>query len=118
SSWVARRLLGVSALAAWFSRAFVHLAAGTLRYDGFREMARQGWASLDASDRNELGGFFEFERKLYAQYVHAGDRVLVVGCGSGRDVLPFLAAGHEVVGVDPSPVAVAVLRRLLNERGL
>lgn len=37
-------------------------------------------------------------------------RVLDVGCGAGRHAVALQAAGHDVVGVDPSPGAVAVAR--------
>ncbi|AXA45166.1 class I SAM-dependent methyltransferase [Rhizobium leguminosarum] len=38
-------------------------------------------------------------------------RVLDVGCGNGRNTLPFLAGAEEVVAVDPSEVGLAILRR-------
>jgi SAM-dependent methyltransferase len=38
-------------------------------------------------------------------------RLLDVGCGSGRLTLPLREAGHEVVAVDLSPVALAAFRR-------
>ena len=41
-------------------------------------------------------------------------RVLDVGCGAGRHAAVLTAAGHDVVGVDASPGAVAVAR----ERGV
>ncbi|MFE4335290.1 class I SAM-dependent methyltransferase [Streptomyces sp. NPDC056831] len=43
----------------------------------------------------------------------AEGRVLDVGCGGGRHAVPWVARGHEVVGVDPSPGAVCITR----ERG-
>jgi SAM-dependent methyltransferase len=44
----------------------------------------------------------------------ARGRVLDVGCGAGRHALALMAAGHEVIGLDSSPEAVAVAR----ERGV
>ena len=38
-------------------------------------------------------------------------RVLDVGCGAGRVALELQRRGHEVVGIDPSPLAVDVCRR-------
>lgn len=40
----------------------------------------------------------------------ASGRVLDVGCGAGRHAVVLRAAGHDVVGVDPSPGAVTVAR--------
>jgi SAM-dependent methyltransferase len=44
---------------------------------------------------------------------HARGRVLDIGCGAGRVVLYLQNKGHEVVGIDNSPLAVKVCR----ERG-
>jgi SAM-dependent methyltransferase len=53
----------------------------------------------------------EVERRICAG---VAGRVLDVGCGAGRHAAVLAADGHEVVGVDPSPGAVAVAR----ERGV
>lgn len=48
------------------------------------------------------------ERRACDQVV---GRVLDVGCGAGRHSVALQAAGHEVLGVDHSPGAVAVARQ-------
>ncbi|MEO7422952.1 MAG: methyltransferase [Ornithinibacter sp.] len=58
---------------------------------------------------------------------HAGDRsahlgrplrVLDLGGGTGGTAVPLAEAGHEVTVVDPSPDALASLRRRATERGV
>ena len=53
------------------------------------------------------------ERQRQAMALVRG-RVLDIGCGAGRHGLHLQALGHEVVGIDESPLAVAICR----ERGL
>ena len=59
---------------------------------------------------NEANKFFEntvsvdFSRiqDLFLQRVKPGDRILDLGCGSGRDSRAFLECGYKVVAVDGS----------------
>jgi SAM-dependent methyltransferase len=44
--------------------------------------------------------------------------VLDAGCGTGEHALFFAAAGHDVVGVDVAPAAIARAVAKANERGL
>lgn len=44
--------------------------------------------------------------------------VLELGCGTGRPMLRWLAAGHDVEGVDASADMLALLQRHAEERGL
>lgn len=53
-------------------------------------------------------GLSQAEQRLIAQYVTAPARVLVLGCGMGREMLALAAQGCEVVGID---VADAMLRQ-------
>ncbi|MEC8320569.1 MAG: methyltransferase domain-containing protein [Planctomycetota bacterium] len=48
----------------------------------------------------------------------SGARVLDLGCGEGRLMLPLAAAGFEVVGVDVSAAGVEKLQRVASDRGL
>ena len=44
--------------------------------------------------------------------------VLELGCGTGRPMLRWLAAGHDVEGIDSSAEMVAILRRNAEARNL
>ncbi len=58
----------------------------------------------NATVRNPSG-----DRAFYATLAdEVGGPVLEIGCGTGRVLAPIAAAGHEVLGVDPSPEMLAV----------
>ena len=48
----------------------------------------------------------------------SGARVLDLGCGEGRLMLPLAEAGFEVVGVDVSEAGIAKLQRIAKDRDL
>ena len=52
---------------------------------------------------------FAWEKDFFGAHVRAGDAMLIVGAGSGRDVIPFLSAGHEVTALDITPNALKTL---------
>ncbi len=50
--------------------------------------------------------------------VHAGERVLEVGCGSGLASLSAARAGGRVLATDVNPYALRTLQRAARQRGL
>jgi len=51
-------------------------------------------------------------------FIAPGERVLVAGCGTGRDVVALAAMGCRAAGVDPVPAAIATARRIIREQQL
>jgi SAM-dependent methyltransferase len=69
---------------------------------------------IGASGYGPAAYFFPFRKWPKAERAamrHARGRVLDVGCGAGRVALYLQERGHEVVGIDLSPLAVEVARR-------
>ena len=69
---------------------------------------------IDAGGYAPAAYFFPFRKWPKAERAamrHARGRVLDVGCGAGRVALHLQERGHEVVGIDLSPLAVEVSRR-------
>jgi SAM-dependent methyltransferase len=64
-----------------------------------------------------FGGWDPQERAMIP-FIASGDRVLVAGCGTGRDLLALAAMGCPATGVDPVPAAIAAAGRILRERQL
>lgn len=52
------------------------------------------------------------EREIFLKDLAPGSRILDAGCGTGRDLELFRAAGHRVTGLDPS----AEMRRITRAR--
>ncbi len=56
-----------------------------------------------------------FFHELIGRY---GQPTLEVGCGTGRLLLDYMAAGIDIDGVDNSPEMLAICRRKAQQRGL
>jgi SAM-dependent methyltransferase len=96
------------------------LAGGLLRFETLRRHTTENWRHFGASQTEpELaGGLFNWERAFYGPFLRAGDRVLVVGCGSGRDLIPLLEQGCRAEGLEPVAQCADVARARLAARGL
>jgi len=81
-----------------------------LPYEGLLAEAYDAWIPVDA----ELPDDEAMERVVAS----AGGTVLELGCGTGRPMLRWLEAGHDVEGIDASADMLAILRRNAAERGL
>ena len=79
-------------------------------YDGLLADAYDAWIPVDAVFPDDA----TYERLLAG----VEGPVLELGCGTGRPMLRWLAAGHDVEGVDASADMLAVLRRNAEARGL
>lgn len=107
--------------ARWFDRAravCLSLGLGTLRIHHLRLGIQDAWRRYNHGDDQIASGLDADEQQVIDRFVKPRDRVLIVGCGTGRDVLPLVRMGCEVVGVDPVPEAVIAARRVLNRERL
>jgi hypothetical protein len=85
---------------AYASRALRYAAAGLLDRRELMESALEGWRA-PADPVFASMGWFAWERELYEPYAAPGRRVLAIGAGQWRDVLPFVELGCDVVAVEP-----------------
>ena len=58
-----------------------------------------------------------WERNFYLRFLKPDDRVLVIGCGTGRDLLALLELGYGAEGLDVGPQCTAAAGQLLRKRG-
>jgi SAM-dependent methyltransferase len=98
------------------SRVFLYLAIGTEKLARFREGVELMWSDPWPA-AGDGGSLFAAERELFERYIPPRSRVLIIGCGGGRDLLALDALGHTMTGVEPSQSAIELCRIALREQG-
>lgn len=76
------------------------------------------WKDYALDDDAIDAGLLPWEQDFASQFLAPGARVLVIGCGSGRDVVALARRGCEVVGIDPAGDAIRAGRAAVTARGL
>lgn len=66
--------------------------------------------NAEAFFRGSVDADMAADWRAFAAELHAGDRVLDAGCGSGRDALGFVRLGFEVTAMEASPKLAALAR--------
>jgi SAM-dependent methyltransferase len=96
------------------------MAAGCLRFETLGRHMAANWRHFGATQTQPevAAGLFHWEEAFYGRFVKAGERVLLVGCGSGRDLLPLLERGCRAEGLEPVAECAALARERLAQRGL
>jgi SAM-dependent methyltransferase len=96
-----------------------YAAAGTARLAELRAAIQRQWdqAGEWQWDPFTAAGLMPWERELYLRFLKPDDRVLMVGCGTGRDLLALLELGYRAEGLDVGPRCTAIARDVLRERG-
>jgi SAM-dependent methyltransferase len=100
------------------SRAFIYIAAGVLRRDSLQRAIVKSWDGFSRTDAAILSGLMPWERTWFERALKPSDHILLVGCGSGRDLVALLELGYRVDGLDPSDAALDIARQTLQRRGL
>lgn len=100
------------------SRLYANAGGGALSVNDLRQGIARRFATFNDGPLEFVGGLFPVEQQLFERYVSAGTRVLVVGCGTGRELLVLAERDCVLIGVDPSARALDVCRERLERQGL
>lgn len=93
-----------------------YMAIGTFRLADMRDNIRDSWEDFHACEAPQAPRLLPWEDMLVERFVSPGSHVLVIGCGSGRDLVALAERGCQVTGVEPSDSAIDQAQRLLQER--
>jgi SAM-dependent methyltransferase len=100
------------------ARGLVCLAAGLLRRDQLARAIGQRWDDFGDSEEHVLWGLMPWEQDFYGRFLKPDDEVLIVGCGSGRDLIALLRGGYRAEGLEVAARAAAKARTMLGKAGL
>jgi SAM-dependent methyltransferase len=115
---IARLLFQIGRTGSRVTRLAAYLAVGTLRLAEVKNGIRQAWQGFCQQDAQIAAGLMPWESELVERFVQPGAEVLVIGCGSGRDLLVLSQRGCHVTGVDPADESIRTARRMLADRRL
>jgi len=101
-----------------FARLMVYLSAGTRQLADMQKDNQQVWQAFYESHPSHTSRLMSWERECADRFVRPDADVLLVGCGSGRDLVPLAGRGCRVTGIDPSDNALAIAERTLRAQGL
>jgi len=98
-----------------------HAAAGLTRLEDVRAaIARQpeNDGVVELGEDYAASGLTPWEAAFYPRFLRPEDRVLLVGCGRGRDLLALRERGYRVDGLELVAERARAARALLTRRGL
>lgn len=94
------------------------LAAAVLTAEDVKAARDDEWTTFNRGVDAVDWGLFPWEQTVYDRCIGDRDRVLVVGCGSGRDLVALAKRGLEVSGLEPVPQLAAEARSHVARHGL
>jgi SAM-dependent methyltransferase len=100
------------------ARACMYAAAGSLTFAELRRAIEADWRTFNDDEESMNAGLFPAEQRFIDQHVAAGSRILLVGSGTGRELIALATGGFRVTGVEPVPRTLDLCRRVLASRRL
>ena len=94
--------------------ACLYFGAGLLTVSDFRSPSVARWEAYD----DEGTGLVTWEDEVYRAVMRLSDRVFLIGCGTGRDLLALRQLGYDVTGLEQSTALAEQARAMLSRHGL
>jgi SAM-dependent methyltransferase len=99
-------------------RAVTYLAAGALTREELRSATARNWETFGLDESYILSGLMPWEQECYDRFLRPDDTILLVGCGTGRDLIALARRGHHVEGLEPAGRALEIAQQMLDKLGV
>jgi SAM-dependent methyltransferase len=100
------------------ARALTCVAAGVLNRRQLAEAIAGSWDDFFTAEEQILSGLMPWERAFYERFLKPDDEVVIIGSGTGRDLIALAQAGYRVRGIEPSVDAAAIAGGMLAKLGI
>jgi SAM-dependent methyltransferase len=100
------------------TRALAYGSAGLLTRDQLGRAIAGRWSRWGLDERYALLGLFGWEEPFVRRFLKPDDRILVVGSGSGREVIALRRDGYHVEGLEPAAAAADLSRDIMKKAGV
>lgn len=110
------RLVGHGLITA--TRTLAYASAGLLRRDQLGRAIAGRWSRWGLDENYALLGLFGWEEPFVRRFLKPDDRILIVGSGSGREVIALRRDGYNVEGLEPATAAAELSREIMKKAGV
>jgi SAM-dependent methyltransferase len=100
------------------SRVVAYAAAGSLTRAQLGRAVAGRWSRWGLDEDYARLGLFGWEEPFVRRFLKPDDRILVVGSGSGREVMALRRDGYDVAGLEPAVAAAELSRAIMAKAGL
>lgn len=110
------RLVGHGLITA--TRLLAYASAGLLTRDQLGRAVAGRWSRWGLDEGYALLGLFGWEEPFVRRFLKPDDRILIVGSGSGREVIALRRDGYDVEGLEPARAAAELSREIMKKAGV
>jgi SAM-dependent methyltransferase len=110
------RVLGQGLIKA--TRTLAYASAGLLKREQLGRAIAGRWSRWGLDERYALLGLFGWEEPFVRRFLKPDDRILIVGSGSGREVIALRRDGYNVEGLEPAATAAELSREIMKKAGV
>lgn len=100
------------------TRTLAYASAGLLKRDQLGRAVAGRWSRWGLDEGYALLGLFGWEEPFVRRFLKPDDRILIVGSGSGREVIALRRDGYNVEGLEPADTAAELSREIMKKAGV